>query len=161
LEKLGLKHIDGWERYLISRCGKVFNSETGKLKSQFLTAGYPSVTFEYKARNKKRTFYVHRLLGEYWIGNPEKLAEINHKDGDKKNNELSNLEWVSNAHNLRHAIRTGINQTVGRLEYCIEEVRELISSGMKQVKIAKMFGVSPQLITDIKKGRRYERERTV
>lgn len=51
---------------------------------------------------------VHRLVAEAFIPNPDGLPEVNHKDGDKRNNHVSNLEWASRRSNLEHARRTGL-----------------------------------------------------
>lgn len=53
--------------------------------------------------------YVHRLVAEAFIPNPDNLPEVNHIDGNRSNNAVHNLEWVSHADNMRHAYATGLN----------------------------------------------------
>lgn len=53
--------------------------------------------------NKKKNFYIHRLVGEAFIPNPKNLQVINHKDFDKSNNKASNLEWLSVEQNIRYS----------------------------------------------------------
>lgn len=69
-----------------------------------------------QGHRKKRT--LHCLLAEVFIPNPDNLPQVNHKDGDKLNNQLSNLEWVSSRDNVRHAFtnnlcshKTGVDYT--------------------------------------------------
>lgn len=59
---------------------------------------------------KPNTKSVHRLVAMAWIPNPECLPQVNHIDGDKTNNCVDNLEWISNLDNRRHAIRIGISE---------------------------------------------------
>ena len=57
---------------------------------------------------RKKYCLVHRLVANAFIPNPENKRCINHKDGNKKNNNINNLEWVSYSENMKHAYRTGL-----------------------------------------------------
>ncbi len=54
------------------------------------------------------SFYVHRLVAQAFIPNPLGLPEVNHKDGNRHNNAVSNLEWVTSSENSHHAVATGL-----------------------------------------------------
>lgn len=88
--------------YRITKSGKVFSLRQGntlKLLSTVLdSSGYPIVKL-YDSINKVRTIAVHRLVADTFIPNPNKLECINHKDEDKTNNSISNLEWCTKAYN--------------------------------------------------------------
>jgi len=56
---------------------------------------------------------IHRLVAELFIENPDHLEFVNHKDGNKHNNELSNLEWVTRQENENHAFSTGLKNSSG------------------------------------------------
>lgn len=74
-------------------------------------AGYLSVLVGYKRNGKGKQVgmrkYVHRLVAEAFIPNPENLPQVNHKDFDKSNNNSDNLEWVSRADNIQHSHDNG------------------------------------------------------
>ena len=56
----------------------------------------------------QKSFYIHRLVAEGFIPNPDNLPEVNHKDGNTKNNNADNLEWCTRKQNVQHAIKTGL-----------------------------------------------------
>jgi hypothetical protein len=77
------------------------------LKASPSVVGYPVVTMS-KDKNYKKA-YVHRLIAESFIPNPENKSEVNHIDGNKENNHVDNLEWVTPSENCQHAYNTGLS----------------------------------------------------
>lgn len=71
---------------------------------QFIRGGYPAVTLSND--HTKKTFPVHRLVALTFIENKDNLPVVNHKDGDRQNNKITNLEWTSLSGNAIHAIKT-------------------------------------------------------
>lgn len=67
---------------------------------------YAAVSYTEDGKRKKA--YVHRLVAEAFLPNPQKLPQVNHIDGNPKNNHVSNLEWCTPSHNVRHAYSTGL-----------------------------------------------------
>jgi len=89
----------------VTRCGRVRNPETeNELKGSEERRGYLHV--HYRDENKKLKFArIHRLVAITFIGEPERGQQVNHKNGNKKDNRVENLEWVSQSKNLLHAYR--------------------------------------------------------
>jgi len=108
---------------------------------------YPSVALSVNRVSKR--YPVHRLV--YWshVGRIPKGKEINHKDGNPNNPELSNLELVTRSENMLHAYKTGLckpklgtDAPIAKLnEIKVREIRKLADSGIKQDTIAKMFEI--------------------
>ena len=65
--------------------------------------------------NKGTSYYIHRLVAEAFIPNPEGKPEVNHIDGNRQNNHISNLEWVTSGENSLHASKTGLRVYTNRL----------------------------------------------
>lgn len=107
------KDILGYEGlYQVSNFGRVKSLKFGKERILKLTKdkdGYLIVNL-YK-NNKSKTFKVHRLVAEAFIPNPDNLPQVNHKDEDKSNNILSNLEWCDVKYNQNYGTR---NKRIGK-----------------------------------------------
>lgn len=69
--------------------------------------GYMCVSKVFSGKKRKK-YYVHRLVASTYLDNPENLPEVNHKDGNKQNNNVANLEWCTRSENRYHAYRTGL-----------------------------------------------------
>lgn len=96
--------------YEISNDGYVRNKKTGHILSQNKTNGNGYIISCLHLKN----YYNHRLVGEYFVKNPDDKSIINHIDGNKTNNHHSNLEWVSQNENIQHSIKVLGNSNKGR-----------------------------------------------
>lgn len=93
--------------YKILKTGEIKNASSGKtIKPYKMKNGYLQVTL-YDFRGNHKKFLVHRLVALQHIPNPNNLSQINHKDMDKENNDVSNLEWCDAKYNLNHARKNG------------------------------------------------------
>jgi hypothetical protein len=103
--------------YSVDVDGGVYSHKSGRRKQLKTPAGfnsvrgivtYPLVNLSVAGEFKSKTFAVHRLVAEAFIPNPDNLPCVNHIDGIKTNNNVSNLEWCTASENSRHAVTTGL-----------------------------------------------------
>lgn len=93
------KPINGYENYSISDTGIVTNEKTGRiLKPNNNGNGYFQVRLGYKQPN----FYIHRLVAEAFIPNPDNLPQIDHINTDKTDNRVTNLRWCTHKQNMNN-----------------------------------------------------------
>lgn len=106
-----MKQITDFKDYYITENGTVISTKHGKTTE--LTpvlckgTGYFLVTLV-KEGNVRKNKRIHRLLAEAYIPNPENKPQVNHIDGVKTNNQLSNLEWSTSQENSQHAVDMGL-----------------------------------------------------
>lgn len=89
------------DKYEVSDTGIVRNRNTKQVLNGCIASGYRSVKLTFENSKQKR-FYVHRLVAKYFIPNPENKTVVNHIDGNKLNNNVDNLEWVTHRENNLH-----------------------------------------------------------
>ena len=99
--------VQDFENYLISTLGNVKTVNGKPKKIVYDNKGYGRV--ELWKNNKGKKFRVHRLVAETFIPNPLGKEQVNHIDGNKKNNCVSNLEWVTPKENIKHAIENNLS----------------------------------------------------
>ena len=95
------KRIEKSPNYTIDNFGRVRNALRHSI-AHFYKRGYPAVCLA--SDGKYKDYMIHRLVAEAFIPNPGDKPEVNHLDGDKKNNIVSNLEWVTSKENTDHYI---------------------------------------------------------
>lgn len=96
------KNINGFKRYLIDENGNVYDIKRDKSVCKWIdTVGYYQCNLR-DDNNKKYYKRVHRLVAQSYIPNPNNFPQVNHKDGNKLNNNVENLEWTTNSQNVQH-----------------------------------------------------------
>ena len=96
------KYIEGFERYTIDINGNIFDTKREKFVCQWVdTVGYYQCILR-DNDDKKKYKRVHRLIAKTFISNPDNLPQVNHKDENKLNNSVNNLEWCTNSENTQH-----------------------------------------------------------
>lgn len=99
--------IEGFPNYSVSNDGRIRNDKSGELKIPTVNHnGYAEMDlYDSGQRSKVR---VHRVVAQAYLENPDEKSQVNHKDGNKLNNDYENLEWVSPKENMEHAIEHGL-----------------------------------------------------
>ena len=153
------KDINGYNgSYKISNFGRVKSIKYDKeimLKCWLNSFGYCIVNFSQNGTRKN--YRVHRLVAEYFIDNINSLKEVNHIDGNKQNNNVSNLEWCTRQENLKHAHKIGLRKAksgeehnaVKLKETDVKEIRNLYRNGYTQKNIAEIYNVTQANISTI------------
>lgn len=148
--------------YLASRCGQIISQrgyEERTLKAGKHSAGYRHVNVK-RTDGSFRTCLIHRLVLEAWVGPCPDGAVTNHKNGDKADNRLENLEYCSQSENMAHAYRTGLSpkpptrrgKNAPKAKLCEQEVlalRELAAIGTTIKELASAFGITPSTASKI------------
>lgn len=164
-EQLNRAAIKGFEGlYEVDTSGRVFSivadahRRKRELKQYSNEAGYMKVNlYDLEGQCKKK--YIHRLVAEAFIPNPQGLKEVNHIDCNKLNNSVENLEWCDRLYNLEHSYKNGLKRR-GELhgmhkltELEVRQIRQFLSDGVAQTEIARSFHVAQCTISAIKAGR--------
>lgn len=94
--------------YRIDKDGNIFNRHGKSISVHLSNSGYKYVCLKITGKSVGR--FIHRALAIAFIPNPEGKEFVNHKDGNKLNNKLSNLEWCTRSENVQHAYNTGLKK---------------------------------------------------
>tara|TARA_R110002020_G_C16256725_1_gene770182 strand:+ start:371 stop:877 length:507 start_codon:yes stop_codon:yes gene_type:complete len=162
------KDVKGYEgSYKVSSLGSIksvirFKVRTERiLKQHILKGGYKYVELCLKGVRKK--YLVHRLEAIAFIDNPENKPQVNHKNGIKTDNKLGNLEWNTRSENQKHAIKEGLRTAKGEKnsqsklnKYQVIDIRQKVADSYSTSWLARMYGVSPSTISDIKARRSWK-----
>ena len=110
-------------RVKVSNKGNVVSCKKGACSP--LKIGHNNCGYQ-RVNASRQPQYVHRMVAETWIDNPNHHEQVNHINGDKDDNRVENLEWVTPSQNMRHAFRTGLNKN--RTSVRIVETGEVFES---------------------------------
>lgn len=157
-----MKQHPKYQNLLVGEDGTIFS----KITNRFLTptikndTGY-MIVYVHDAGKLQR---VHRLVAETFLqGSPFFGLDVNHIDGVKTNNCVTNLEWCTRSHNIIHAKEIGLNKSRGEThvdaihtEVKIREVCSYLEQGFRNQDISSMTGLSTGAISDIRIGRRWK-----
>lgn len=163
------------ERYVVHPCGKVWrnafvvfrnNQWSSEKFPVTIKAGWVSTRVRkagkghgggYEFVDLDKTWLMHRLVATLFIPNPDNLSDVNHKDGDRTNNCVSNLEWVSRSDNQKHAY--SVLKRVRKAKLTDKEILEVArlrnEEGLSLKEIGSMFNIAFQTVSEIARGKRF------
>ena len=142
-----MKDVQGYEGlYAITEDGRVWSYRSKKfLKPGKDSGGYLQVQLY---NNGKRTFcLIHRLVAAAYLPNPDNLLEVNHRDENKQNNAVSNLEWCDHSYNINYGTR---NKRISKAVRCIET--GVIYNGTREA--GRQTGLNQSSISEVCNGKR-------
>lgn len=130
--------------YMVCNEGYVFSIATGHiLTPSHKKSGYDEVTI-HDDEGQLRYLLIHRVVADYFVSKRDGADEVNHKDGNKRNNNADNLEWVTRNENLKHAYELGLRcDDVSAKKVVatnVENGEEIEFSSI--YKAARFFGIS-------------------
>ena len=168
------RSVPGWEGFYeisnsgkvrsvaraVTRCDGVIQRYAARLKTPVIDkSGYDTVQLCNTSNGRLATFIVHRLVALAFIPNPCAKPFINHLDFNRRNNVVSNLEWVTLAENSRHSCKNGRQARGERhgqaklTEAIVREARRKRANGVSYKRLAEIYGVtSPTMQYAIKHG---------
>jgi len=145
--------IKDYPNYEVSTKGNIRNIKTLNILKSSLRNGYPSVSLS--KEGKSNTKNIHRIVASTFIGESELI--VNHKDGNKTNNSLENLEWVSYEDNTKHALENNLQKThpnrVGQYKLKDEKLI-LMREYSSIIEASKETGISDKHIGSVCRGNR-------
>lgn len=132
-------------RYIVYENGKILNLANNTFLNPIKNPnGYYKVGLA-DGNGSHKQMFIHRLVANHFIPNPYNFNQINHKDGDKSNNHVTNLEWCSSEQNIKHAFKTGLRKgymSANDKEFYLNKVL----SGVQVKDLAKSLGRRPETL---------------
>lgn len=160
------KDIDMSDRFLISDNGNIYSLKSKKVLKQTLnkSTGYYAVCVSLGSRSDRKLIKTHIAVATNFVDGYKHGLVVNHKDGNKKNNNASNLEWVTHKQNSIHASKNGLlhgktgcdvyNSKISESD--VRNIREMLKNGEKQCDIAKKYSVSRDVVYHIAHNQTYK-----
>lgn len=154
-----MKEVKDFPGYFVTEDGAVYTSKRGSFRKLSSPVCLKYYAVKLSNKGKVKHCFVHRLVAEVYVDNPENKDFVNHKDGNKLNNNYDNLEWVTFSENIQHAFDTGLNKGFVGVENAravlndadVVQIYKRLQLGEKSKDLAEEFGVERTAISKIKR----------
>lgn len=152
--------------YFISNLGRI-RGRSGKIMKSYISNNYLQIVVRLNGRNSKsKVLKIHREVAKAFLPNFNNLPQVNHKDGNKLNNSVDNLEWCTDKENIQHAYKTGLAYAIKgsnniQSKLTMEEVRYIRKNYIPRDfnfgcrGLARKFNVSHKAIYKIIQNKSY------
>lgn len=161
IANLGAVPVAEHQDYYVTPDGIVYSTMLRRLiplRPGIKPGGYEFVGLRSEGALRCEYRMVHRIVSEAFIPNPLGLPEVNHKDGNKRNNRVANLEWTTRPGNIKHAYENGLMHKGSKNPCCkltAEQAREIRTATGRYRDIGASYGVSAQTICNVKRRSKY------
>lgn len=135
-----LKTIVDFPNYKVDSEGRVYNNQGNELRQTKNRSGYLVVKLCRDGFEKQCS--VHRLVASAFYDNPDQSLEVNHIDGNKENNHIGNLEWVTRSENLKHAYNHGLRKshlTIDDRRKGASIIKEISSRPVRVIETGRIY----------------------
>lgn len=159
--KVSMKNLGciGFDMYAVTDDGEIYSFYSSKFL-KFSIDRYGYVRYTLYNEDGPKAITGHRAVASAYLDNPDSLETVNHKDGDKKNNHYTNLEWCSVKDNIVHAISTGLRKNSGGRDYIgiesAHKICSLMEQGVRPKEVAEMLGISYKIVGSIRSGEKWK-----
>lgn len=146
--------VKGLNRYKKARNGSTSKTKERIMKQTETKKGY--LKCKLSMNNIGTNVVVHRLVAIAFLENKNNKDQINHIDGNKKNNHVSNLEWCTGKENVKHAIINVLRKKIPSAKINMEIAREIRKSDLNDLELSKIYGITKTTVYDVRKNRTWK-----
>lgn len=154
------KQVEGSE-FVVSNQGNIIGRKPDTLMTCYKNKkGYLKLNIW--QHGKRKGVFLHRVVAKTFIPNPKGFPQVNHIDGNKENNAVSNLEWCDDSRNLTHAHKLGLRSSEGNRngnaklhDWDVKAMRESYKMGVPTKTLAQLFGVHQTTVQRAISGKRF------
>ncbi len=145
----------GYPDYAVSKEGKVYSNYSNRFLKSSVSSTSKACRVNVRNGEGIKTIEIHRLVAQSFLPNPEGYLVVNHKDGNRSNNNVSNLEWCTHEYNSIHATELVSSSVRGLSVPEVHVILRMLEEGYRNKDVADITGHSYAVVSKIKQGANY------